>query len=445
MSAKLRILVATAVAVTVLLPSAVLALTSWNAKVLDVDDGDTFDANVATVGVVNRIRMTGIQAMEMDDYGNAPEDQVGPCMGPEAARRLIALIEDEDVVLSAVDPASTGSGNRPLRYVKVDVGGTMKDVGHIMVREGLALWSSNGNEWVKNLSYYKAAKAARRDKVGLWDSTYGGGKCASGPQQSAKLDMWIQWDADGPDGTNVNGEWVRIRNRGRTGVNIAGWTFRDPSLTTAGVKSEYTFPAGASIPAHRSIQLKVGDGTNTPDKTYFWGQDKPKFENVDYSRSIGDGGYLFDTDGSLRASFMYPCMPRGDCTNSLRGKVKVVKAMFDPHDRDELQGEYIDIKNVSARKVRLERYQLEVFPFGYAFGRGDVLAPDQVLRLFVKDSTDGKAGGRLIRYWGHGGGKASLADGPILNNNGDWARLKSFEDVQVHCLTWGGKRCGSTG
>jgi endonuclease YncB( thermonuclease family) len=448
MSRKMRWPLAAALALVVVLPTAVLALTSWDAHVDDVSDGDTFDAHIDYEGDATKeadadVRITGIQAMELTDYSNT--DPKGPCMGPEASLRLQALIEDEDVTLSALNPDSAGSRNRPKRFVSFDVDGDgdQDDIGHILVREGLALWSSSPDEWTKNLDYYKASKAAQRDKVGLWNPNYGGGRCTPATAAQRLIDMWIQWDADGPDGTNVNGEWVRFRNRSGSNINIAGWTFRDPSLSTDGVTSIYKFPTGATIPARRSIQLKVGKGTNVADKTYFWNQSSPKFENVDYSRSIGDGGYLQAPDGSMRASFMYPCMPRANCTDPLRGKVKVAKAVFNPDDHDELLGEYIDIKNVSARKVRLERYQLEVYPFNYAFGRGDVLNPNQVLRLWMKDGTDGKKDGRLVRYWGHGS-KATLASGPILNNNGDWARLKSFEDVQIHCLTWGGKRCGST-
>ncbi len=206
--------------------------------------------------------MTGIQATELTDYSNS--DPQGACMAPEAALRLRELIEGKNVTLSAVDAASAGSRNRPQRYVRAVVDGEAADVGRILLGEGLALWSSNGDEWVKNTEYYLAARRARAEKIGIWDPTYTGGQCEVGPQQDAVLDMRVQWDADSGDGTNVNGEWAQILNRGDEAVDISGWTFRDASLATGGVRNTFAFPAGASIPPGGSIQLMVGSGTDVP-------------------------------------------------------------------------------------------------------------------------------------------------------------------------------------
>jgi hypothetical protein len=51
----------------------------------------------------------------------------------------------------------------------------------------------------------------------------------------------------------------------------------------------------------------MGKGSNTAD-TFFWGQLDPVFENIKRGqRGIGDGAYLFDPQGDLRAWRMYPC------------------------------------------------------------------------------------------------------------------------------------------
>jgi hypothetical protein len=50
----------------------------------------------------------------------------------------------------------------------------------------------------------------------------------------------------------------------------------------------------------------VGRGINTAT-TLYWGLKRPAFENVRSDRGIGDGAYLFDPQGDLRAWMIYPC------------------------------------------------------------------------------------------------------------------------------------------
>jgi hypothetical protein len=61
------------------------------------------------------------------------------------------------------------------------------------------------------------------------------------------------------------------------------------------------------VPPGGSITVRVGKGTET-ESTLFWGLDDPIFENAkDNGRGMGDGAYLFDPQGDLRASMIYPC------------------------------------------------------------------------------------------------------------------------------------------
>ena len=101
----------------------------------------------------------------------------------------------------------------------------------------------------------------------------------------------------------------RSTTRARARCPLAGWWFRDSWLNTnrAGVPG-YAFPSGATIPAGGSIRLNVAAG-RTRRPTFFWCQTSTAFENASHDRrDIGDGGYLFDRDGDLRASMIYPCL-----------------------------------------------------------------------------------------------------------------------------------------
>ncbi len=49
------------------------------------------------------------------------------------------------------------------------------------------------------------------------------------------------------------------------------------------------------------MTVYLGPGVNT-DTTRFWGLNVPLLDNVDRDKEAGDGAYLFDPDGDLRAT-----------------------------------------------------------------------------------------------------------------------------------------------
>lgn len=411
------------------LPASAATLQTWKAKVVQVNDGDTFDADIFGDGTRDerRVRMLGIQAMELTNYST----RTGYCHSREAYLRLRYLIEGKTVRLRALHEDSTGHAKRLHRYVEVYRNGAWRDVNKILLDEGHVLWFPNRAEWRRNLSYYHAAQRARAAKRNLWDTDFRGGRCSYGPQQGARLQMWVQWDADGNDNKNLNQEFVKIKNVGTSDVRVGGWQVRDSALLLAGGGlRQYTFPSGATIPAGRSVFLHVGSGTNKPNAHYYWNLDSAQFENVDYGISLGDGGYLFDPDGDLRAHFIYPCFPRAGCTDAARGKLQVSKLEGEPagNEGTDPNLEYVEITNTDTVQWQLEGYLLESYPYSYEFGPGDVLAAGQTLRLHVGKGSSGVEDGVLIRHWGH--------STSMFNSTGDWARLKTFQDVAVDCLAY---------
>ena len=64
--------------------------------------------------------------------------------------------------------------------------------------------------------------------------------------------------------------------------------------------------AGAVVGAGRRVRVHVGRGTADAGR-FYWGLPAPAFENVGGVPGMGDGGYLFDRDGDLRAWDIYPC------------------------------------------------------------------------------------------------------------------------------------------
>lgn len=263
----------------------------WNGKVPagGVGDGDTLTVNYE--GKSDRVRITGIQAMEMTRYSSYPSRRRGDCHSVAATNRLESLIKQAGgrVRISAQDRNST-TGGRIRRSLGVYLNGRWQDVGTKLMAEGHTLWLPSGRENHWNVAYSTLAQQAAAAGRRIYDRDF----CGAGPGSVDQVSMTLKPNADGYDDQNVNGEYAIIRNHGSSPLPIAGWRFRDSALRWL------TFPSGASIPAGGSIRVHVGKGTNTPS-TFFWGLDSPAFENG------GDGGYLFDTHRDLRAWVIYPC------------------------------------------------------------------------------------------------------------------------------------------
>jgi len=95
-----------------------------------------------------------------------------------------------------------------------------------------------------------------------------------------------QFDAPGDDRQNLNGEWVRLTNKGNDTVLIAGWTLSDKGQST-----HYTFPAIYLVPGE---SVTVFSGTGTMNNTaLFMGKTDPIWSNS------GDIAILKDGRGTI--------------------------------------------------------------------------------------------------------------------------------------------------
>lgn len=254
-----------------------------------VGDGDTLTVNYE--GKSDRVRLTGVQTMEMTTYSSYPDRRRGECHSVEATNRIEALVKQSGgkVRIGAQDPASR-AGQRIRRSLAVWIDGKWVDVGTKLIAEGHGLWLPNGVENAWNETYSTLSQRAAHRGRRIWDRD----SCGAGPSAVGQVRMSLQPNAEGDDGENVNGEYAKIYNTGTQSMSLAGWRFRDSSLRW------YTFPSGTSVAPGRFVTVRVGRGTRT-SSVFYWGLDGPAFENG------GDGGYLFDPQGDLRAWVVYPC------------------------------------------------------------------------------------------------------------------------------------------
>ncbi|MEV6300045.1 lamin tail domain-containing protein [Actinoplanes sp. NPDC051861] len=271
----------------------------WTGKVSWVADGDTLRVDLAGDGTteLKSIRVLGIQAMEQSKYSPKPANRRGDCHALAATARVEQLVKagGGTVRITSISAASR-SGDRPLRSVAVKINGRWQDIGLDLVRRGHALWLPFAGEWAWDEAYRAAAQQAAREKRALYDTD----TCGVGPAQTAGLTLRVNYDPDGVDQQNLNGEWFQITNPSASAVSLAGWWVRDSGLR------RYTFPAGTVVPADGAVYVHVGKGSATATDHY-WGLTQPIFTNVDpAAHAYGDGGYLFDPQGDLRAWMIYP-------------------------------------------------------------------------------------------------------------------------------------------
>ncbi|HVL96304.1 MAG TPA: lamin tail domain-containing protein [Solirubrobacteraceae bacterium] len=386
----------------------------WTGKLAWVDDGDTLHVDVHGDGTRKplHVRMIGIQAMEQTRY--ARNSRAGDCHAVEATERLEALIRrgKKRVRLAAQDPESRTRG-RYFRSVAVKLRGRWRDLGAIMVGEGRALWLANRAGYAFNQRYSVLTQRAERLGRGLFAAE----ACAPGPNPGHSVRVWVNADADGADRLYPEGEWVRVKNLDpESPLPLDGWHVRDTGLR------RYTFPAGTLLPPGGTLTVRVGRGEPADADEHYWGLRKAVFDNPTFDRrALGDGAYLFDPHGDLRASMMYPC--RVECHDPLQGALAISAK---PRGRER-----VDVTNTSGGPVDLEGYRLATPPFAYHFAAGTVLQPGETLRLRMGGDPDDDT--PLRRHWG-------MME-PILRNRGDVVRVTTYTWIELACDAWGDRSC----
>jgi hypothetical protein len=200
----------------------------------------------------------------------------------------------------------------------------------------------------------------------------------------------------------------------------------------SGRRPGFVFPAWARVPAGGELTLHVGCGPNDPGAplVLHWCRPDPIFENVlSDATHLGDGGYLFDPQGDLRASFTYPCISL--CADPLLGRVRVAVHPTSP--------EFVAVTNTGDAPADLEGYTLKVhlpgrrdaFILGHVFGPGAAVGPGESMQVFTEGSPDDDE--RLVTHMGR--------PGPVLADRGNAVSLRSLTDVVIDCAAWGTGSC----
>jgi endonuclease YncB( thermonuclease family) len=418
---------------------------AWEAKAHNVEDGDTFSPKIKLGkkwSPPKSVRLTGIQAMELTGYSRT-KGRKGACMGVEATEAFEALIKHSKIRLVAQKGGSVTEGNRTRlrRSVQVQRGGKWIDPAQVLLEKGLVLWFPNSQEWAWNGAYSRAAETAAAKGLGLWNPEACG---KPGPSATSPLSIKAKWD--GPNKDTANGEFIRITNHDPlNAVPIGGWNVRDSHLRGDKLRPGYIFPSGAVIPAGGSVMVRMGNGRNSAGE-FFWGLGETIFEQASEDKfQTGDGAYLFDPDGEMRAHVQYPC--RTSCADPLDG-VLDVEARY-----QGVEHEWVTITNTSASPISLNQYELESPPWFFEFGPRDILLPGRSFVVWIDKPhrvplTNGSrilvpAVAGVPPFQGAQGFKSWNFSDPLLSDNGDAVLMRNpaGAPVQGGCANWGRVSC----
>ena len=238
-------------------------------RVVRVVDGDTII--VLLNGAETRVRLIGINAPESDE-----------CLAEQAGRRLEEMLAGE--VRLETDEEETDRFGRMLAYIWA---------GEILVNErlaaeGLALARAYQPNVSRQTVLDRAAADARREGTGMWAPD------ACGPPTGVNLEITeISWNPPGPDGDNLNGEYLVLRNLSDEPAPLDGFVLRDASSS-----NRYKFPGGWTLPGGAEVTIHVGDGADDQDSLY-WDSDLPIWNNG------GDEAFLLDPSGNITAYYSY--------------------------------------------------------------------------------------------------------------------------------------------
>jgi len=253
--------------------------TEWTVEVVEVVDGDTLTVRFPD-GSVENVRLLGVDTPEVhtgvspDEFAGVPDTEDGRAWlrdwGHRASEWMRQRVADAEIRI-ATDPEADrrGSYGRLLVFASVD-GETVNEE---LLSQGYARMYDS--EFSERDRYASLEATAMSQDAGLWGYTDGAGAAsdAGGTVGDSGLAVAsVHADADGPDGDNLDDEYVVLENRGNSTIDLSGYTIRD------GANHAFTVPDGVTLRPGESLTVFTGKGENGDDSLY-WGATSPIWNN----------------------------------------------------------------------------------------------------------------------------------------------------------------------
>ena len=199
--------------------------------------------------------------------------RVIPADGRRPPKQEAYFVARSSTAHAPIPAARTLSGSRPPRIAR--------HIAHLAMAAAIALPLGAG---------LVAAQPASTDAATTCISISGG-----------------KFNAAGSDAVHLNGEYVKIRNKCSSIINIKGWKVRDKAGNT------YTF--GTLRMGNGTVYLHTGKGKAKAGHRY-WGRSKPVWNNS------GEKAYLYRPDGSKASTWPRASSSSGSSGSWASWKVK---------------------------------------------------------------------------------------------------------------------------
>jgi endonuclease YncB( thermonuclease family) len=293
------------------------------------EDGDTTHVKTTQNKLVE-VRNIGLQTPERRKGSNPAQ-----CGAEEAYQHFMGLMPEEITIVqlrSLTDSSNGwGGGSRPTRSVyKLNnaTGAFDIDVQAEQIKAGWSMWWPTAAEWANNKTYLDLMNDAKARGVGIWNPNLCGPAVGNVPL------MWFNQNSPTIDADiePAFGEYVILYNNTGSAMDLTNWSLRDNSLNffwssnpnLGWMQSRNKFGSFVLQPGeHRIIYLdnpKNYELSNSEYRYFNWGHSPgAQLTNGSVSASFspnyvnGDGVYLQDTYGNIRASMTNPCTSSAMC------------------------------------------------------------------------------------------------------------------------------------
>lgn len=292
--------------------------------VYDINDGDTVWVKTTQNSIVE-VRNIGLQTPELKKVSGYPEQ----CGATAAKNNFRAMMTPAVTVVQL--RSITGKSNNWLKsdpraersiYIINPVTGLFDiDVQAEQMKAGWSFFWPSSAEWTHNKEYLGYLLEARAAGRGMWNPN------ACGTAEGVTPEIWLNADSPSINGSeNAFGEYVLLHNPTGSDINLQGWSLRDGSLDffSHGGNWEFgasRFQSNAVIPAGGTLTVYIsnpaGYSLTSNEISYFrsdWRMPSGyqiangsvgTATNPNYAH--GDGIYLLDPKGNVRASMLSVC------------------------------------------------------------------------------------------------------------------------------------------